>query len=299
MKRLIIGLKGAACLFALLAVLMTAGTAAGEQAAGAPQFGGEIVKSFDSPTLKFSVERFSYDGARCYLSRIWMQEPGRQIIKATSKFKKNVMLPSEMAKKLPVKAMLVVNGSGYVTKQFPQIPENYPGRGPDYYNTPLGSLTITNGELLRDLEGVPYYGLTLQSDGLHMHVGEANEDVLAQEPTETWSFYVQCPLIRDGQSILDREWKFANERNIRTIIAKMDDNNYILLTVTHKTNPGVTLVSCVDFLLNEVHPVWAYNLDGGPSAALLVRENLKEKLKTVYGNNSKDVDIMAFCELPE
>ncbi|MBR4080167.1 MAG: phosphodiester glycosidase family protein, partial [Clostridia bacterium] len=74
--------------------------------------------------------------------------------------------------------------------------------------------------------------------------------------------------------------------------------NYFLLTVTHKTNPGLTMTQVVKFLQDNIHPEWAYNLDGGPSSALLARSNGDKKLKTIYGNNSKDTDIMAFAELP-
>lgn len=109
----------------------------------------------------------------------------------------------------------------------------------DYYFTALGSLVITNGEVLRCLPGVPYYGLTLEADGLHLYVGADNDAVLANAPTQTWSFYVECPLILDHTSILDREWDFANRRAIRTCIAKMDANNYVILTATSRH--GLTL----------------------------------------------------------
>lgn len=53
----------------------------------------------------------------------------------------------------------------YVSPVFPSIPDDYPGDSPDYYFTPLGSLTITDGQVFRNLEGVAYYGLTLEADG--------------------------------------------------------------------------------------------------------------------------------------
>jgi len=258
-------------------------------------FSGEVTQSYDTDTLKYTIELFYHEEARCYVTKLWMADPGRQICKATAKWEKNLMYPSEMGKKVPG-AALVINGSGYVSPVFPDIPENYPGKSKDYFYTPLGSLTITNGEVFRNLEGVPFYGLTLQQDGLHMHVGEDNEAVLAQNPTQTWSFYERCPMILDHQSILDTQWKFANNKAIRTIIAKMDANNYIILTVTHKTSAGLTLVQCVDFLLENFSPEWAYDLDGGPSSALLYRNVGKKSLKTLYGNNSKDADVMAFIE---
>lgn len=295
-------MKHACLTLALLALLLVACPAALAEGDALPPcdyaFSGEVVRSYDSESLRFTVEQFQWNEARCFLSKIWMADPGRQIHKATARWKKDLAFPSEIAKKLDCNPALVVNGSGYVSPVFPWVPDDYPGKNSDYFYTPLGSLTVTNGEIFRNLEGVPFYGLTLQSDGLHLHVGESTEDVLAQNPSQTWSFYDQCPLIRDGESILDTTWRFANEKAIRTIVGQMDQNNYFLLTVSSKTSRGLTLVECVDFLQAEIHPQWAYDLDGGPSSALLVRLPGKRVLKTVYGNNSKDADIMAFAELP-
>ncbi len=260
-------------------------------------FSGQEVRAYSSDSLKISMEQFTYENVRCYITKVWMLSPGEQIHKSTATWEKDLAYPSEMAKWLDVTPILVVNGSGYVSPMFPQIPADYPGRGPDYYYTPLGSLTITNGKVFRNLEDVPFYGLTLQKDGLHMHVGESTSDVLAPEPSQTWSFYDRCPLIQNSESILDTTWKFANEKAVRTIIGKMDANNYFLLTVTNKGGRGLTLVECVDFLCTEIHPLWAYDLDGGPSSALLMRTDKARSLKTIFGNNSKDTDIMAFAEL--
>lgn len=278
------------CAFLLL-LLLTVSAVAAE-----PAPLGEIVRQYQSDTLVFTMDRFVEDGARCYLTRIWMADPGAQIHKAASPWRKSLWFPSDMVKSLKVKAMLAVNGSGYVSPQFPWVPDDYPGKNRSYFYTPLGSLTITNGKVLRQLDGVAYYGLTLQADGLHLHRGEDPAEVLKQNPTQTWSFYDGCVLIDGGESVVDRSWKFANERNIRTIVGKLGDQDYFLLTVTNKENEGLSLVACTDWMLEKVHPLWAYDLDGGPSSALLVRDNPKAKLKTVYGNNSKDVDVMAFSE---
>lgn len=187
-----------------------------------------------------------------------------------------------------------VNGSGYVSPVFPWIPENYPGESADYWYTPLGSLTVTNGELFRNLEGVPYYGLTLEEDGLHLYVGADNEEVLAKNPTQTWSFYVECPMILDHQEILDREWDFAKRRAARTIIARMDSCNYVFITAT--SSKGLALTDADDFLLQYLDPEWAYDLDGGPSSALIYRRKGTKKLRVVYGGLSKDADLMGFVE---
>lgn len=256
------------------------------------EFCGKVKQTYQSDTLHWQIEEFTYEKATCLVVKIWMSEPGRQIRKATGQWKKSLSKPEDMAKSIP-EATLVINGSGYVSPTFPEIYDNYPGSSPDYYYTPLGSVTVTDGEVFRQLEGVPYYGLTLQQDGLHLHVGEDPASVLAQSPTQTWSFYVECPVILHHQSILDLDWKFTNTRHLRNIISQIDEQNYVLLLVTKR---GLTMAQCVAFLQENFDPDWTYNLDGGPSIALYTRKTPGGSLKRVAGGTSKDHDIMAFTD---
>jgi exopolysaccharide biosynthesis protein len=234
------------------------------------------------------------DKATVYVTTLWMADPGRQIGKATADWRKNVMQTADIAKREP-DASLIINASGYVTRTYKWIPENYPGTNSDYYFTPLGSVTVTDGEVFRCLEGVPFYGLTLNTDGLRLHVGDDPQEVLAQNPTQTWSFYVECPVIQNHQSILDPDWRFTNTPAMRTIIAKMDANNYLVLTVT-RGKRGLTMQQCVDLLLDRFAPQWAYNLDGGPSSALMYRDEAHQ-LHAVWENRQENADIMTFSEL--
>ena len=296
MKRWITGLL----LLVMTAAFVCAAPAEERQTAQSQTDGAYTYKfkeagaSYDTETLKYSIEVCLINGTKCYLTRIWMQEPGRQIRKATAKWRTSLSKAEDLAKKVKG-AAIVINGSGYVTKVYPDIPESYPGTSEDYYYTPLGSLTITDGEIFRNLEGVPYYGLTLEADGLHMYRGEDNETVLSRNPTQTWSFFEGCPLIVNGESILNTEWDFAQRRAIRTIIAKLDDHNYLLLTAT--SSHGFSLIEAVDYLNGEFSPEWAYNLDGGPSTALFRRKQGKKTLKLIYGAGQKIVDVMGFVEL--
>lgn len=252
--------------------------------------------SYDSETLRYAIEVAKINRTKVYITRVWMADPGRQIRKAIAPWHEHLARPEDLAATIP-EAALAINGSGYVSPLYPWVPENYPGDPSDYLFTPLGSLTIHDGKVLRNLEGVPYTGLTLQADGLHMHIAEDNADVLADSPTQTWAFYEECPLILDGQSILDRDWDFANRMAIRTIIAKIDEHNYVILTVT--SAHGLTLLTCTDFLLGEFSPEWAFNLDGGSSGALIRRKHGKKKQVLIYGSRQKVSDIMAFIELPD
>lgn len=252
---------------------------------------GKIFRSYDSPTLKYTAESFTMDHAKCYLVRLWVRDPERQIRKATADWKKNRQYPAAMAKKIPG-AALVINGSGYVSPQYPQIPENYPGEGEDYFYTPLGSLTITDGELFRNMEEISYYGLTLDADGLQMYTGAENRAVLETNPVQTWSFYDACPMLRDNEDLLPADWKFADRKAARTIIGRLDRNNYLILSVKN----GLTLRRVLSFFQENFQAEWVYNLDGGPSSALYLRDRGSQRLTLIAGGEAKDIDIMAFTE---
>ncbi len=255
---------------------------------------GDTVAEHASDTLWWRIERTEVEGALCYLTKVCMLDPGTQIGKATADWEKNTLWTADIAARAP-EASLIINASGYVTRTYSWIPDNYPGESSDYYFTPLGSVTVTDGEVFRCLDGVPYYGLTLNTDGLRLHVGDDPQSVLAQQPVHTWSFYVECPIIRYHQSILDLNWRFTNSRAMRTIIAKMDDYNYLILTVTNKEARGLTMAQCVAYLVEAFDPEWAYNLDGGPSSALMYRDE-DGRLRTVWQNGQSNVDVMTFSD---
>ena len=287
-------------LLALCLMLLAPAAAMGEEVYPPREytFTHKAYRSYDSDTLKYKMETFTIHGVRCYLTILWMKDPGKQIRKITSKWKKNLMLPRHMAEKIP-EAALVINGSGYVSQQYPWIPEEYPGTGKDYYFTPLGSLTVTDGEVFRNLEGISYYGLTLEADGLHMYVGEDNASVLAANPIQTWSFYVQCPMQLNGEILTPEDWDFAKKKARRTVLGRADRNNYVILSVSNDGGTGLTLHDVNAFFQKNFELEWLYDLDGGPSSALLARKPGRKRMNTVMGGSAKDVDIMAFIELPD
>ena len=256
---------------------------------------GRIVRTYDSPTLKYVMEKFLMEGEICYLTRVWMQDPDRQIRKAASNWEKDLQYPSQLAAKVQG-AALAINGSGFVSPQFPEIPDNYPGESRDYYYTPLGSLTITDGEVFRNLDDVPYYGLTLDADGLQMYTGADSGEVLATEPSQTWSFYTGCPMMRDNEDILPKEWDFADRKAQRTIIGREDRNNYLILAVTRERGKGITLRRAVAFFQDNFRTEWVYNLDGGQSSALLCRKQDKKNLRLLTKKGARVVDVMVFTE---
>ena len=256
---------------------------------------GRITRTYDSPTLKYTMEKFLMEGEICYLTRVWVQDPARQIRKATSKWKEDVKTADRLAAKVQG-AALAINGSGFVSPLYPWIPENYPGTNEDYYYTPLGSLTVTDGEVFRNLEGVSYYGLALDEDGLQMYVDADNEEVLATSPAQTWSFYIGCPMLRDNEDILPEDWEFADQLASRTVIGRVDKHNYLILTVTRERGKGITLRRASEFFRENFRTEWVYDLDGGQSFALMSRKPGKKRMITIATGGAKIADIMAFTE---
>lgn len=256
---------------------------------------GKITRTYDSPTLKYTVEKLLYDREVCYLTRIWVQEPARQIRKATSDWKENVKKPEKIVAQIEG-AALAINGSGFVTSLYPEIPDNYPGTSRDYYFTPLGSLTVTDGEVFRNLEGVSYYGLALDGDGLQMYVDADNGAVLETGPVQTWSFYIECPVLRNNEDILPEEWPFADRHAPRTVIGRVDRNNYLILTATDDRGKGITLRRAADFFREHFNTEWVYNLDGGESSTLMSRKRDKKRIITLFHGNARIVDMMVFVE---
>ncbi|MBQ8162547.1 MAG: phosphodiester glycosidase family protein [Clostridia bacterium] len=249
------------------------------------------VYASESPTLRVRIESILLSGSEGFLTTVWMEDPGRQILKASSPFHESLATAQELAAKVS-EAAVIINGSGYVSPIYPEIPDNYPGKSPDYYYTPLGSVTVTQGEVLRCLRHVPYYGLTLQQDGLHLHVGDDPEEVTALGPAQTWSFYEGCPMIDHGEIILNYDWTFARRKATRTILSLLPDGSYQILTCPH-----ITVVEAAEFLKEHFAPVWSYDLDGGPSSALFCREDDGPKL--LFGAGQPIVDVMAFTELTD
>ena len=77
-------------------------------------FSGEPVVSHDSPSLRWQIEQFTHQEAACFLTKVWMQDPGRQIGKATADWEENVLDTAVIAARAP-QASLLINASGYVT----------------------------------------------------------------------------------------------------------------------------------------------------------------------------------------
>lgn len=261
------------------------------------EFIHKAYREYDSETLKYRMETFNSKGVRCYLTKVWMKDPARQIRKVTSEWQKNTMFPKTMAETIP-EAALAINGSGYWSPVYQDVPEEYPGDVKDYFYTPWGALTVTDGQVYRQLD-LPYYGLTLEAEGLQLYNGVSPAEVLTHNPLQTWSFRDQCVLQLHGETLIPEDWRFAQVKAVRTVIGRMDRNNYLILSVSAIGGLGMTLFEVNSFFRKHFPDLeWLYNLDGGPSTALIARKKDARQMRKVLGGKAKDIDIMAFIELP-
>ncbi len=280
----------------LLGLMLLAPAALGEEYP--PQeyeFTHKAYLTYESESLKYRIETFLVHGVRCYLTKVWVRDPGSQIRKAQADWGQNIQLPREMVLQIPA-AVVAINGSGYWSPTYPDVPENYPGQVSDYYYTPWGSLTVTDGQVLRNVEELPYYGLTAEADGLRMYAGTPTGEVLAGAPAQTWSFRDFCPMQRDGEILTPEDWDFAGRKARRTVIGRVNRNNYLILSVSDEGGLGLTLHEVNGFFQKYFQTEWLYNLDGGPSSALMVRKQGAKKLRTVMGGAAKDMDLLVFAE---
>ncbi len=289
---------GSACAEGLPAAVVSDDEEPAEYPPAEYEFTKSRVARYASDTLTYTIESFTLDSVHCYLTKIWVKDPARQIRKANAPWKQKLSKPLSLAGGIKT-AMLAANASGYITKRYPDIPESYPGTSEDYFYTTLGSLVITEGEVLRNLEGVPFYGLALNEDGITLYRGADNRAVLAAQPSQTWAFFEPCAMQVNGEDVLPEEgtWGLADYRFPRTILARVNRNNYLLLHVReNKTSPGLSLHRLSRFFSRHFTTEWIYNLDGGPSSCLMCRKNKNARMVFVAQNGQEIADIIFFTE---
>jgi hypothetical protein len=245
------------------------------------------------------MEKMKMEGEICYLTRIWVKDPANQIRKATSPWKKDVAYPDRIVRQIP-ETVLAINGSGFVSPLYPWIPEDYPGVSKDYHYTPLGSVAVTDGEVLRNLEGVPFWGLALTADGITLYRGADNAGVLAEKPSQTWAFFENAVMQVNGENLLPEEGTspLVQEKHTRTILARINRNNYVLMNVIEYGNSrGASLYWLNDYFSEHFRAEWVYNLDGGYSSSLIYRtQEKKPRLIRHVVNRQGIMDILCFTE---
>ncbi len=250
----------------------------------------EIIRQYASPTLKITIERTAERGCNIYIARIWVAEPSQQIHKAAATWRKNLAFPGELAGE---EAVLLINGSGFLSPTYPSYDPEY-GKPEDNYFTSLGSIVMTGGVVLRQLDARDFTGLCLEEEGLMLRQGVPTREVAARAG-ETWAFLENSVLIKDRKPAL-REPRTPHERSVhrqfaaRTVIACTDPHTFIVVSIRkNKEGYGFSLEQTALFM-QRFEPEWAFNLDGGGSSAMIFRG------QTLAGNQRQVFDCLYFAE---
>ena len=263
------------------------------------EFSKRVSARYESDTLIYTIESFTLDSVLCLLTKVWVADPERQIRKVNAPWGESLAAPLDLARQIP-ETVLATNASGYITRAYPDLPEGYPGVSADYYYTTLGSVVVTDGEVLRNLEGVPFWGLALTADGIRLYRGADNEEVLSANPRQTWAFFEPCAMQVDGEDTLPEEgtWPMAREQHPRTVLARVNRNNYLMLHVPNREDSwGLSLYRINRFFFSHFETEWVYNLDGGYSTTLIYKTQEKNaRLKRLVPNRQQVADILCFTE---
>ncbi len=248
----------------------------------------EVFREHSSETIRVTIEKTRENGCRILVAKIWLQEPERQIRKATADWRVKLRYPSRMPD--TDDAVILINASGFLSPDFPSTIEAY-GRPRENHYTSLGSLVRTGGEVFRDIP-IPFTGIALGENGLEMYHEVPNADVIGDN---TWAFLDNCCIVKDGELAIG-EPKTPHEKKVqtfsaaRTVIAKIDANNYVIICVEgNEDKKGFTFKRMGEFVM-EFQPEWAFNLDGGSSIAMVFQGEV------VLGDNRKVFDVMYFTE---
>jgi hypothetical protein len=133
-----------------------------------------------------------------------------------------------------------------------------------------------------------------------MYRGADNADVLAASPSQTWAFFESCAMQENGADLLPEEgtWPMAKEKHARTVLARVNRNNYLLLHLPYgPALRGMSLYRLNQFFSEHFETEWVYNLDGGYSTSLVYRQQKKKSaLFLLVPNVQKIADLLCFTE---
>lgn len=91
---------------------------------------GIEVASHQSDTMHWRIERIEQEDAVCYLTKIYLLDPGTQIRKATANWERDIQYPVDMAAKIP-DATLFINGQRlrqpHISRNPVKLPRQQPG----------------------------------------------------------------------------------------------------------------------------------------------------------------------------
>lgn len=284
-----------------------------------PSSSANIVVDVKTSSLIFSIEKVKESNLEYYITRIWMADPYNQINKTDSpEYGKVLYKPKELLKytienkNLTNKTIIAFNASGFYSNSFEaEALKVYA----DYYNTSVGTIVITDGEVVRNVWNKPYRTrtiagitkdgtLTLFTDKDFANRNNPTADEL--EEKEKWAkavidsgikntFTFASPLVVDSKASNDTtSMPQINTKRPRQAICQINKNNYALIT-SFNDNYGQTRDDLINIMLN-LNCQTGTNLDGSGSTVLLYKEADSNEIITVGGGSRGLPEIGYFTE---
>ena len=86
------------------------------------EFSKRVSARYVSDTLIYTIESFTLDSVLCLLTKVWVADPERQIRKVNAPWGESLAAPLDLARQIP-ETVLATNASGYITRAYPDLPE--------------------------------------------------------------------------------------------------------------------------------------------------------------------------------
>ena len=273
-----------------------------------PDSSERIWKQEETDTLKIYIT----DHNTYYITRAWMVDPYNQINKQDANpYGKTLKHPSEILKTaisenhLENKLVVGMNASGFYLKNVYDAASV--SRYPAYDKTSVGTLVITNGQVVRNaytkafktwfIYGIDKNGnLQIFRDLKASTQAEINEkkewadSVINSGIRNTFTF--ASPLIENGEASNETTSMPAASYGSpkRQAFCQIDSNNYAF--IVGKAQSRQDLIN----IMRGLNCHTGVNLDGGGSIALLYKGASSDKIQTVIGNGRQLTEVLYLTE---
>ncbi len=273
-----------------------------------PPEGEKVVKKGETETLKVYISKKS----GYYLTRIWAYDPYHQLNKFDSpEYGKKLYRPKALLKKAKEKynlenqLLLGFNASAVYLRGVFDASEV--SRYSKYNKTSVGTLVITNGEVIRNAYNHAYktrFVVGVDKNGqMQVFTDKSGTSKKAIEEKKKWADEVIATGIRNTfthASILIKDGKKSstktnmpepNTKKNRQAICQVNTNNFILIT-----GWSVNRSDLQNIMIKQNCQIGS-NLDGGGSIALFFQNRGSTTISTIIGNGRDLSEVAYFSEL--
>ena len=270
-----------------------------------PASNENIVYHGDSETLKaYIVKRSGY-----YLTYIWVKDAYTQLNKSDSpEYGSKLYYPKELMHKanennnLTNKIMIGFNASGFYLKGTydAQSVSAYPA----YNKTSVGSLVITNGNIIRnayDHAVKTWYTIGVNKENKLLVFEDLKTDNIVEK--QKWAqsvidsgirntFTFAAPVMQNGIKTgitTSMPGNYSDKKGLQ-LFCQINENNFILFTSSNESRDH----AITEFI--KLGCQTAMNLDGGGSIALMYKDKNTNEVVRVIGGNRELPEIGYFTE---